>query len=59
VRCSWDIIDDAMPLELEELRARSTLLSAALGDDEALEVNEAILDLDPETRLRPIASGSD
>ena len=47
VMCSWDIIDDAMPLELEELRARSTLLSAALGDDEALEVNEAILDLDP------------
>ena len=37
----------AMSLELHELRERSKQLSAALGDDEALEVNEAILDLDP------------
>jgi len=36
-----------MPLELEQLRARSKQLAAVLGDDEALEVNEAILDLDP------------
>lgn len=36
-----------MPLEVDELRARSTQLGSTLGDDEALEVNEAILDLDP------------
>lgn len=36
-----------MPLEVDELRARSQQLGSRLGDDEALEVNEAILHLDP------------
>lgn len=46
-----------MPLELEQLRARSKQLAAVMGDDEALEVNEAILDLDPGDPVATTDSG--